>query len=244
MKKSNINCIQWILNHNNNNFLMMSTLLTLAFFMVSFIYFSESIQIVPANAQENNQQIQGTQTREQIIQQGIVTSTPDPLPGHEAHQSITILRLKEGNPTYQGTLTFTASHPVEVQILHRNMTESTGNASGAAAAAAALGATTVPTIPPEYGAMTILPLPGGNGQVVSTLVLPQYPEEATSFSASMPFAGNGLALHNLEGDQFVATYTVVADEVGSPQRADDIAVAAPENEGDEEEAEDEDEDNN
>ena len=242
MKKSNINCIQWILKHNNNNFLMMSTLLTLAFFMVSFIYFSESIQIVPAYAQENNQQSQGTQSRDQIIQQGIVTSTPDPLPGHEAHQSITILRLKEGNPTYQGTLTFTASKPVEVQILHRNMTELTGNASSAAAAA--LGATTVPTIPPEYGAMSILPLPGGNGQVVSTLVLPQYPEEATSFSASLPFAGNGLALHNLEGDQFVATYTVVADEVGSPQRADDIDVAAPENETDEEEEEDEDEDDN
>jgi hypothetical protein len=237
MEKSNITCIQWILNHNNNNnnFLMMSTLLTLAFLMVSFIYFLESIQIVPANAQENNQQSQGKQTREQIIQQGIVTSTPDPLPGHEAHQSITILRLKEGNPTYQGTLTFTASKPVEVQILHRNMTQSTGNATAAATAA-------VPTIPPDFGTMSILPLPGGNGQVVSSLVLPQYPEEATSFSASLPFAGNGLALHDLEGDEFVATYTVVADVVGSPQRADDIAIAAPENQANEEEEEEEEED--
>ena len=235
MKKSNINCIQWILNHNNNNnFLMMSTLLTLAFFMVSFIYFSESIQIVPATAQENNQQSQGNQAREQIIQQGIVTSTPDPLPGHEAHQSITILRLKEGNPTYQGTLTFTSSKPVEVQILHRNMTQSTGNAIADAAA--------VPTIPPEFGAMSILPLPGGNGQVVSSLVLPQYPEEATSFSASLPFAGNGLALHNLEGDEFVATYTVVADVIDSPQRADDIGIPAAENEADADEEDGDEED--
>ncbi len=239
MKKSNINCIQWILNHNNNNnFLMMSTLLTLAFLMVSFIYFLESIQIVPANAQENNQQSQGNQTREQIIQQGIVTSTPDPLPGHEAHQSITILRLKEGNPTYQGTLTFTASKPVEVQILHRNMTQSTANTTAAATAPA------VPTIPKDFGTMSILPLPGGNGQVVSTLVLPQYPEEATSYSASLPFAGNGLALHNLEGDVFVATYTVVADVDDSPQRADDIAIAAPENPDDDEDEEDEDEEDN
>jgi hypothetical protein len=237
MKKSNITCIQWILNHNNNNnFLMMSTLLTLAFLMVSFIYFLESIQIVPANAQENNQQSQGKQTREQIIQQGIVTSTPDPLPGHEAHQSITILRLKEGNPTYQGTLSFIASKPVEVQILHRNMTQSSGNA-------AAVLTTAVPTIPKEFGAMSILPLPGGNGQVVSSLVLPQYPEEATSFSASIPFAGNGLALHNVEGNEFVATYTVVADVVASPQRADDIAIAAPATEADEEEEEEDEEDN-
>ncbi|HEX2407069.1 MAG TPA: hypothetical protein VHJ38_07650 [Nitrososphaeraceae archaeon] len=221
MKKSNINCKQWILKDNTHNFLLMSSLLALAFFMASFIYFSEGFQLVPATAQEN-------QNIEQIVQQGIVTSTPDPLPGHEAHQSITILRLKEGNPTYQGTLTFTASQPVEVQILHRNMTE----------------AAAVPIIPPEFGAMSILPLPGGNGQVVSSLVLPQYPEEATSFSASLPFAGNGLALHNLEGDEFVATYTVVADAVGSPQRADDIAIAAPETAADEEEEEDGDEEDN
>jgi hypothetical protein len=234
MKKSNIDCIQWILNYNNNNFHVMSTLLTLALFLVSFIYFSESIQIVPANAQENNTQSQGNQASEQIIQQGIVTSTPDPLPGHEAHQSVTILRLKEGNPTYQGTLSFTASKPVEVQILHRNMTQSTGNAAAALT-------TAVPTIPKEFGTMSILPLPGGNGQVVSSLVLPQYPEEATSFSASIPFAGNGLALHNVEGDEFVATYTVVADVVASPQRADDIAIAAPATAANEEEEEDDEE---
>jgi hypothetical protein len=234
MKKSNIDCIQWILNYNNNNFHVMSTLLTLALFLVSFIYFSESIQIVPANAQENNTQSQGNQASEQIIQQGIVTSTPDPLPGHEAHQSVTILRLKEGNPTYQGTLSFTASKPVEVQILHRNMTQSTGNAAAALT-------TAVPTIPKEFGTMSILPLPGGNGQVVSSLVLPQYPEEATSFSASIPFAGNGLALHNVEGDEFVATYTVVADVVASPQRADDIAIAAPATAANEEDEEDDEE---
>jgi hypothetical protein len=85
------------------------------------------------------------------------------------------LRLKEGNPTYEGTLSFIASKPVEVQILHRNMTQSSFNT-----------ATTVPTIPPEFGTMTILPLPGGSGQVVSSLVLPQYPEDATSFFSINP----------------------------------------------------------
>ena len=110
------------------------------------------------------------------------------------------------------------------------MTQSTGNAAA------------VPTIPKEFGTMSILPLPGGNGQVVSSLVLPQYPEEATSFSASMPFAGNGLALHNLKGDEFVATYTVVADIVDSPQRADDIGI--PTVEDDEDKDEDGDEDSN
>ena len=226
MNKRNINCIQWILNYKNNKtFILMSTLLALAVFMITLTSFSESVQIASATTQDN----------QQIIQQGIVTSTPDPLPGHEAHQSITVLRLKEGNPTYEGTLSFIASKPVEVQILHRNMTQSNGNAAAA-----------LPTISPEFGTMTILPLPGGNGQVVSSLVLPQYPEDATSFSASVPFAGNGLALHNVQGDEFVATYTVVADQVGPAQRTDDINISAQVNEADEEEDEednDNDEDN-
>ena len=194
MNKSYIKCIQQTLNYNNNNnttFIMMSTLLALAVFMITLTFFSEHVQIASATTQDN----------QQIVLQGVVTSTPDPLPGHEAHQSITILRLKEGNPTYEGTLSFIASKPVEVQILHRNMTQSNANTTTAATTTP----TTVPTISPEFGTMSILPLPGGNGQIVSSLVLPQYPEEATSFSASVPFAGNGLALHNVEGDEFVAT---------------------------------------
>ncbi|MGE5633743.1 MAG: hypothetical protein ACM3VV_00790 [Deltaproteobacteria bacterium] len=168
--------------------------------MMTLTYFSESIQIASATTEGNKQ----------IVQQGIATSTPDPLPGHEAHQSVTILRLKGDNTVYEGTLSFIASKPVEVQILHRNMTSSSQ----------------LPKISTQFGTMNIIPLPGGNGQVVSSLVLPQYPEDATSFAASIPFAGNGLALHNVDGDQFVATYTVVADELGSAQRADDISVAA------------------
>jgi hypothetical protein len=223
MNKSYIKAIQPILNYSNTTtFIMVSTLLALAVFMMTLSSFSEDVQIASATTQDN----------QKIIQQGIVTSTPDPLPGHEAHQSITILRLKEGNPTYEGTLSFTASKPVEVQILHRNMTQSNGSTTTTAAA--------VPTISPEFGTMSILPLPGGSGQVVSSLVLPQYPEEATSFSASVPFAGNGLALHNVEGDEFVATYTVVAEQLGSAQRADDVNIFVEEGQGDEEEDEDED----
>ena len=59
---------------------------------------------------------------ERIIQQGMATSSPDPLPGHESHQSITILRLRGDNAVYSGRITFTTTQPVEVQILHRDMT--------------------------------------------------------------------------------------------------------------------------
>ena len=214
---------QRILNYNAKKLFVSTTLLTLAMFTISLTYMSESVQNSSAT----------TQDPQQIVQQGIVTSTPDPLPGHEAHQSITILKLKEGNPTYKGVVSFIASKPVEVQILHRNMTQSNGNLADA-----------VPTIPKEFGTMSVLPLPGGNGQVVSSLILPTYPEEATSFSASVPFVGNGLALHNVDGDDFVATYTVVADQLSQAQRADDIAMSTEQNEDEEDEDNDGDDEEN
>jgi hypothetical protein len=192
--------------------------------MIFFIFFSERPEIAVATIQ-NNQSTNQIVTQEQgdnkkIVQQGVVTSSPDPLPGHEAHQSVTILRLKGDNTIYEGTLSFIASKPVEVQIIYRNMTSASNSQP--------------PQISKQFGTMNIVPLPGGQGSVVSSLILPQYPEESTSFSASLPFAGNGLALHNLAGDEFVSTYTVVADEVGPAERADEIVNPPAVEEGEEE----------
>jgi hypothetical protein len=208
-------------------------LLALTSFMIFFTFFSERTEIAVATTQDNqttNEIVtQEKGENKKIVQQGVVTSSPDPLPGHEAHQSVTILRLKGDNTVYDGTLSFIASKPVEVQIIYRNSTSA--------------GDSQPPQIPTQFGTMNIVPLPGDQGSVISSLVLPQYAEEATSFAASIPFAGNGLALHNLEGDEFVATYTVVADEVGPADRADDI-VNPPAEEEEEEEEDDDNEDDN
>ena len=211
-------------NKINSSSIISLTLVTLVSFVIFFTFFSERTEIAIATIQ-NNQTTNEIVTQEKgdnkkIVQQGVVTSSPDPLPGHEAHQSVTILRLKGDNTIYEGTLSFIASKPVEVQIIYRNMTSASNNQS--------------PQISTQFGTMNIVPLPGGQGSVVSSLILPQYPEEATSFSASLPFAGNGLALHNLAGDEFVATYTVVADEVGPAERADEIINPPAEEEGEEE----------
>jgi hypothetical protein len=163
-----------------------------------------------------------------VVQQGIVTSSTDPLPGHEAHQSATILRLRDDNAVYSGTLTFTSTKPVEVQVLHRNMTTTTAATGGTNA--------TAPTIPEEFGALSILQLPGNNGAVSISNIIPQFPEDATTFVASIPFSGNAVALHNIEGEPFAATYTVTAGVVGAADRADNIGPPpAPEEEEEEEE---------
>lgn len=143
---------------------------------------------------------------QRIVQQGIATSSPDPLPGHQAHQSVTILRLGGDNTVYSGRVTFTTTEPVEVQILNRNMANTTTN------------------IPENFGKLTILQLPGNNGQVTITNVEPKFTEGATgtTFAASVPFSGNAVALHNLEGKPFAASYTVTADVLGPAERVDDV----------------------
>jgi hypothetical protein len=203
---------------NSNTNLISISLVVLASFIILFTYLSEKTEIAVATIQNNTdtnqlvtQEKGGGEENKKIIQQAVVTSSPDPLPGHEAHQSVTVLRLKGDNTMYEGTLSFIASKPVEVQIIHRNITSSSQ----------------APQISPQFGTMSIIPLPGGQGSVVSSLIQPQYPEDATSFSASIPFAGNGLALHNLAGDEFVVTYSVVADQVGPAQRADEIVNPPP-----------------
>lgn len=149
---------------------------------------------------------EGGKSSHQIVKQGIATSSPDPLPGHQAHQSITVLRLAPDNTVYSGRVTFTTTQPVEVQILHRSMANTTYN------------------IPENFGKLTIIPLPDNNGQVIITNVVPKFTEGATgtTFAASVPFSGNAVALHNLEGKPFAAAYTVTADVLGPAERADDI----------------------
>lgn len=192
--------------------------------MIFFTYFSETTENAIATIENNQTNQLVTQEKggenKKIVQQGVVTSSPDPLPGHEAHQSVTILRLHGDNTVYEGTLSFVASKPVEVQILSRNMSSPSGTQA------------LPPQISPEFGTMSIIPLPGGQGSVISSLIQPQYPEGATSFSGSIPFAGNGLALHNLAGDEFVASYSVVADQVGPAARVDEIVNPPPAGDGD------------
>lgn len=149
------------------------------------------------------------QQLEEIAEQGIVTSSTDPLPGHEAHQSATLLRLRNDNAVYTGTVTFTSSKPVEVQVLHRS-----------------LNTAALPAIDPEFGTLGILPLGGSAGTVTISNLIPDYPEGSPTFVATVPFSGNAVSLHNIEGDPFVASYSVAAEVVSPVQRHDDISPAA------------------
>ncbi|HET7643253.1 MAG TPA: hypothetical protein VFK40_07080 [Nitrososphaeraceae archaeon] len=121
-------------------------------------------------------------------QQGTITSIQDPLPGHEAHQLALILPPRDDKAIYQGTLTYTASKPTEVVILQNYANDTNVDNT-------------------YYGSVANAPL--GDGLVAISLLTPEY--GGPIVSASIPFAGNALALHNIEGEPFVATYTVSGD---------------------------------
>ena len=126
-----------------------------------------------------------------IAQQGTVTSTQDPLPGHEAHQLAILLPPRADGSIYEGTLTYTASKPVEVVVL-QNFANNTA-------------------VDSYYGGLATAPL--GEGTVAISLISPQYSGPINA--ASLPFAGNALALHTINGDPFAATYTVTGNVLGA-----------------------------
>lgn len=146
---------------------------------------------------------------QKIAQQGTVTSSVDPLPGHEEHQSTSILRLRSDDGVYSGVVTFTASDEVEMQVFHK-VSDSSASPSEI-------------SIPESFGTLTTTPLPDGSGSIIITSIVPDYGSSGP-FTASIPFSGNSLSLHNVEGEPFAATYTVTADVLGPPTKANDIST--------------------
>ena len=127
-----------------------------------------------------------------IAWQGTVSSFKDPLKGHQSHQVAVILPPREDQAVYSGVISFIASKPVEVVTLHDY---TLGNMS----------------IPDKFGVVMKAPTPWREGGEVATAMMAlDYPKNTPTFSANVPFAGNALGLHTTNGDQFVATYTVVA----------------------------------
>ncbi len=164
--------------------------------------------------------VQEPPVNQNFVRQATVASGQDPLPGHESHELAFVLPPRSDGAVYSGVLTYTASKPVEVVVLHNYDPQNTT------------------AVPEEYGTELTSPLPGGGGNIAITLFQPPY--EAGINSASVPFTGNGLALHTLEDDPFTATYTVNAFATQSESANAPLEFTSVEGEVEEPAAEDED----
>ena len=66
-------------------------MLAITSFVIFFTALSEKTEIALASTDNNRTTQLVTQEKgadKKIVQHGVITSTPDPLPGHEAHQSV------------------------------------------------------------------------------------------------------------------------------------------------------------
>jgi hypothetical protein len=124
---------------------------------------------------------------EKIIHQGVISSSPEMLQGHEGHQAVLILPPRNDSSVYSGIITFTANKPVEVQIYHIYEIDNHTDTY-------------------KQLAQTIS-APFGDDMITTSLIRPSY-ESSPLFSASVPFTGDALGLHTTSGEPFLAIYTV------------------------------------
>jgi hypothetical protein len=131
-----------------------------------------------------------------IIRQGTVTSSQDPLPGHEGMQMATILPFRQDGTAYSGVLTYTSTAPVEVVILNmQTLNETEQDILNA-------------TDDGEFGALFTSQL-DGQTSLSSSYIIPSYAGSPIP-SASVPFVGNAVWLHTIDGTPFTATFAVNA----------------------------------
>ena len=113
-------------------------------------------------------------------------SMQDPLTGHESHQVVIAAPLRDDGKIYSGIVSFAASQPIGVVILHKYNLVSNSS-------------------------IIAEPLKTSvdDGKFAAS-VIKQFTESPFN-AGSYLFLGNALAFHNLEGKPFVLTYTIDGD---------------------------------
>ena len=122
-----------------------------------------------------------------ILLHGLVTSAEDSLPGHEGHQIAMILPLAPNDLAYSGTITFTATEPVALQVYHVYDSDRSAYLSD------------------QFGQNSSLILKNRIG--IMSLLTHDF-NHSQMFSASIPFTGNTAGLYSLSGKPFTAAYSM------------------------------------
>jgi hypothetical protein len=171
----------------------------------------------PATNAQNDSNFSSNMTAQEFLQQGIVTSSP--ARQNETGQIAVILPHRLDGKAYTGTLTFSASRPVEVGLVQRLPVDN---------------ATLSRIDFQKYGELSnwIRNIPGQhnlNNQTalqIITSIVPDYGISTPFFSASIPFVAHGVTLYccsGLSGEPFIAGYEVYA-KLGEPAIVNDITT--------------------
>jgi hypothetical protein len=126
--------------------------------------------------------------------QKTAVSVQDELPGHEKHQAVVVLPERDDGKIWVGTVSWTASKPVEVRLLH----------------------TYDSSVSPDVEHGEPVTAPFGNGSAAISLILANGPAATVPsyYSGSLDFAATQVAFHTLGGAvpfPFTVTYTIDAE---------------------------------
>jgi|SRR5581483_11313784 hypothetical protein len=135
-------------------------------------------------ASQKNVQAQVNQN-ELFVAQKTGESAPDPLPGHSMHQAVLALPPRDDGMIWDGDVTWTASQPVEIVVLHQY------NSTG---------------VDDSHGEP--LNAPFGDGKVAISLYKTN--SNTPAAGGSTHFTGSAFAFHTLSGKPFTVTYSVKA----------------------------------
>lgn len=192
----------------------------------SAVYFSSAIIIIPllvvmslvatmhlnVQAQVASNNDSNNSTGQYVLRRGIISSELGQPEQLNVHRTI-ILQHRQDGKDYTGTLTFTASKPVEVLFGHRlnidNKTLSNIDMK-------------------KFGDLFLVnPIHPNAGYVISapSVIKPDYRASAPPyFSASLPFVASSVVLRTLGGIPFIAIYEVSA-HIGQPQITNNVTTA-------------------
>ena len=190
-----------MLKQIKNNPILTSILLlsVVAFSLVVFIQSVCAISISDTNNNNNNNSFSssildnGSYT---FVEQKTVMSQPAPVrhPGQSSHEVVFALPLRDDGKVWSGTVTFTASKPIEVEILHTYSPEQKPDSL--------------------HGEPYHAVLPGNKSIAITHLRdIIDVPIEINGIgisSGSFNFVGNALVFHKTNGKPFTVTYTIDA----------------------------------
>lgn len=129
-----------------------------------------------------------------FVEQKTVMSQPAPVkhPGQPSHEIVFALPLRDDGKVWSGTATFTASKPIEVEVLHTYAPEE--------------------KLDKLHGEPYHAVLPGNQSIAITHLRnIVDVPIEINGTlisSGSFNFVGNALVFHKTDGEPFTVTYTV------------------------------------
>jgi hypothetical protein len=166
--------------------------------MLALVVATAQVLIVTTSAQNvtggaaapQNQTETTSMTGTTYTAQKTAISTVDALPGHEMHQASIVVPQRTDGKIWVGTLSWSASKPVEVRLLQ--------NYDASASPDAAHGKPVTAPFADGESAISLLLQANGAGTV------PSYN------AGSMNFAADQVAFHTLGGVPFTVTYTVDA----------------------------------